>query len=796
MRCPFALSSANFYSLAIVLSLGANVSTVSGQQRAIDYNRDVRPILSDNCFFCHGPDAAHREADLRLDQQQGAKADLGEYAVVVAGDAAASEMMARITSTDEPMPPVESGKSLTAKEVATLRRWIDEGAVWSDAWTYLPPRLHELPNIERSDWPLNWVDHFLLARLEQENLTPAAEADRVTLIRRLHFDLIGLPPSPAEVAEFVNDPSPRAYEQLVDRLLASSSYAERMAIYWLDLVRFADTVGYHGDQPHSIWPYRDYVIHAFASNLPFDQFTREQLAGDLLSEPTTDQLIASGYNRLLQTSHEGGVQLKEYRAIYLADRVRNVSQVWMGATLGCAQCHDHKYDPLSTEEFYALGAFFADIDDEGHLRHDEQLGQNTLPTPRSPEREVLGYYQREELAALDTAIAKLADRPGSDVLALLQAERDTLANAKSRTMVSESSQPREVRVLPRGNWLDETGPMVEPNVPAIFGRIEENGAQRATRLDLANWLTAAGGGGGFTARVMVNRFWYMMFGQGIASDLGDFGGQGQPPDHPELLDDLAIEFMASGWNVKHLLKLLVMSRAYRQSSLERPELRQRDPHNRLVARQARYRLPAEMVRDAALTISGLLVKELGGPSVKPYQPAGIYRHLNFPERKYEQDDGRRQWRRGLYVHWQRQFLHPMLKAFDAPSREECTAQRPMSNTPLAALVLLNDPTFVESARVLAASTMAESGDGATPSEIIDKMFLRAVSRRADAYERQLLTELLVSERRHFAAHLEAAREITAIGLAPTDAEADAQMLAAWTGVARAVLNMNETLSRN
>ncbi len=755
----------------------------------VDFNRDIRPLLSENCISCHGPDSAHREADLRLDQEQAAKGDRKGHPIVVAGDSAASELIARIESAEEPMPPVESGKSLNASQKKLLRRWIDEGAVWSKPWTYVKPSRHPIPDAEPSSWPINWIDQFVLQRLNQEQLAPSADADRVTLLRRLHFDLIGLPPTPAEVRDFLSDESPDAYEKVVDRLLSSTHFGERMAIYWLDLVRFADTVGYHGDQPHNIWPYRDYVIHAFASNKPFDQFTREQLAGDLLPDASIDQQIASGYNRLLQTSHEGGVQLKEYRVIYLADRVRNVSQVWMGATLGCAQCHDHKYDPLSTEEFYALGAFFADVDDEAHIRGVKGANLNALPSPRPPEIETHGFYQRQRLAELQEAINKLDSQVDQERLEQLQAERDRLQQAKGRTMVSVAMTPREVRVLPRGNWLDESGPVVTPRVPAAFGEVRLEPDSRATRLDLANWLTDPQGAGGFTARVMANRFWYLLFGDGIARVLDDFGGQGEPPTHPELLDNLAVEFLESGWDVKHLIKLLVMSHTYRQSSIVSDELRVKDPENRLFARQARYRLPAEAVRDALLEISGLLEKEIGGPSVRPYQPPGLYRHLNFPVRKYEPQTGKQQYRRALYMHWQRQFLHPVLKAFDAPSREECTAQRPRSNTPLAALVLLNDPSFLAAARELASSTLEIANSEDNPSSLIDQMFLRAVSRPADAREHQILTDLLQSQLDYYEQNPKSAEALL-------EQKRAWPQLAAWTAVARAVLNLSESVSRN
>lgn len=755
----------------------------------VDFNRDIRPLLSANCFSCHGPDSAHREADLRLDLEEAVKADRYSAPLIVEGNSDESELIARIESGDDPMPPLESGKSLDATQKRLLRRWIDEGAVWSAPWNYVKPRRHAIPKAEPASWPTNWVDWFVLRRQNEAGVAPSADADRVTLLRRLHFDLIGLPPTVTQVQDFLADGSADAYEKVVDRLLDSEHFGERMAIYWLDLVRFADTVGYHGDQPHNIWPYRDYVIHAFSSNKPFDQFTREQLAGDLLPSATVDQQIASGYNRLLQTSHEGGVQLKEYRAIYLADRVRNVSQVWMGATLGCAQCHDHKYDPLSSAEFYQLGAFFADLDDEAHIRGVKGVNLNALPSARPPEIETHGYYQRQRLVALQETIRKLNPDSDRDQIEQLEAECKAIEQAKGVTMVSATMQPREVRVLPRGNWLDESGPLVTPGVPSAFGKLIQNTASRATRLDLANWLTDIDGAGGFTARVMVNRFWYLMFGEGIARVLDDFGGQGEPPTHPELLDNLAVEFVESGWDVKHMFKLLVMSRTYRQSSIVTDELRERDPENRLFARQATYRLPAEVIRDTLLEVSGLLEKEIGGPSVRPYQPPGIYRHLNFPVRKYEPQTDEQQYRRALYIHWQRQFLHPAMKVFDAPSREECTAQRPRSNTPLAALVLLNDPSFLAAARELASSTLDSVDDVHDTAAVIDQIFLRTVSRKAEPQERQILRELFESQLSYYEQNPTSAEELL-------EREEASPQLAAWTAVARAVLNTNEIMSRN
>jgi cytochrome c553 len=817
--------------------------------RKVEFNRDIRPILSDKCFFCHGPDANHREADLRFDVEEVAKADRDGRRAIVAGQPEASELVRRITSGDESerMPPQESGKELAAEQIELLLRWIDQGAEYQPHWSYIPPRRPPVPAAtgatasatqgrsrendppsRRSsgtsdEWPVNAIDGFILACLEAEGLTPAPEADPVTLVRRLYFDLTGLPPPRAEVDAFVHDDQPQAYERLVDRLLESPHYGERMAMYWLDLVRYANTVGYHGDQEHAISPYRDWVIKAFNDNLPFDQFTVEQLAGDLLPDATVDQQIASGYNRLLQTSHEGGVQVKEYLSKYDADRVRNLGGVWMGATTGCVQCHDHKFDPYTQRDFYSLAAFFADIDELRTFK-----GGDTSPTKREPELEVLSPLVREEIARLEAQLNALdpasggrepaepapGRTPGSDPdapsvrvtspeeIAALRARIEGLRGRKQRTMITKSVEPRTIRVLARGDWMDESGDVVEPAVPQFLGAMD-TGGRRATRLDLARWLTSKEHPQ--TARVFVNRLWYVFFGGGLSKSLDDNGAQGEWPTHPELLDWLAVEFRegAEGreqgaedgaWDVKHMVKLLVMSRTYRQSSLETPELRERDTENRLFARQGRWRLPAEMIRDNALAVSGLLVDRLGGGVSRPYQPAGYYQHLNFPKRDYKADADENQYRRGVYVHWQRIFLHPMLKAFDATSREECTAQRPISNTPLAALVLLNDPTFVESARVFAVRVMREGGE--TRDERIRWAWREAVSREASEGEVASLAKLYAESLGEYRNDPAAAEKVLSVGLAVRDGVADVAELAAWTSVARAVFNVSEFIGRN
>lgn len=800
LRRESTVGTVQLVVFSLVLLLGQVVSEPAtgqvasgGTDRPVRFSTDIRPILSDRCFHCHGPDEESREAELRLDIAPESDG------IVVPGQPADSELLRRIMSTDPDMqmPPPGHGKPLTRNEVNLIKRWIEGGGKWSAHWAYEKPIKTEVA----FDGASNWIDWFIAQRLADETLKLSPEADRVTLIRRVSFDLIGLPPTTEEVNAFVNDKSHDAWEKLVDRLLASDAHGERMATYWLDLVRYADTVGYHGDQDHAISPYRDWVIDAFIANMPFDQFTAEQLAGDLLEGSRIDQKIASGYNRLLQTTHEGGLQPKEYLAIYAADRIRNLSEVWMGGTMGCCQCHNHKFDPYTIDDFYSIGAFFADLDEAKHFTS----GGNSLPTKREPELVVLTRRERLRIEELvqrireaQTLLKSLANddqnRTGLEsTITELTKEKDAINKSARRTMISASIAPRTMRVLPRGNWLDESGPIVTSAIPKFLGKLD-TGDQRATRRDLARWLTDPENGNGLlTARVFVNRFWYLLFGSGIARNLTDFGGQGEPPSHPELLDNLAIEFVESGWNVRHLLKLIALSRTYRQSSFVSEELRKTDPGNRLFSRQSRYRLPAEAVRDNALFISGLLVQKVGGPSVKPYQPAGYYRHLNFPTRKYAQHNDDRQWRRGLYVHWQRQFLHPMLKAFDAPRREECTAQRPRSNTPLASLTLLNDPTFVEAARAFAARIISAANDDKTR---LHAAFQMAVSRAPDDFEQELVGLLLVTSREQYRENETAARSLVKTGLAPTADEIPVIEHAAWTVVARAILTLGETTTRN
>ncbi len=780
----------------ITLLLTCASSTLIRAGDELSFNRDIRPILSDTCFFCHGPDSEHREADLRLDIEELAKQD-----AIEPGNASVSEMIARITSSDpdELMPPPESGKRLSQKQIVLLKRWVDEGAIYEPHWSYVAPKARQTPDNE-SAWASDPVDDHILAKLPKTLKQPSPDSPRHTLLRRVTFDLTGLPPTPQQITAFVNDTGPLSYQKAVDRLLASPAFGERMATYWLDLVRYADTVGYHGDQDHNISPYRDYVIDSFNDDLPLDEFTRHQLAGDLLNDPTPAQRIATGYNRLLQTTHEGGLQPKEYLAIYAADRIRNVSAVWMGATVGCAQCHDHKYDPYSSRDFYSMVAFFADIDEQQHFK----VGSNSLPTRRPPEISVGSRWQREHTNDIESQLKMLqnqlktvdsaqANKINSRIIEY-QEDLKLLKAANRLTMVTQSVAPRQIRVLPRGDWLDESGPVVEPAIPTFLGKLDTNG-KRATRLDLANWLLDVDNGiGGLTARVFVNRFWYLLFGRGISPSLGDFGGQGQPPNHPEMLDQLALDFIQDDWSVKRMMRRLVLSHTYQQASDTTETQLQADPYNQWFGRQARYRLPAEMVRDNVLTVSDLLVRTVGGSSVKPTQPAGYYRHLNFPKRVYAPHLDQRQYRRGVYVHWQRQFLHPMLKALDAPSREECTAQRARSNTPLEALVMLNDPAMVDAAVAFAADLLKVKGEDSEAK--IKRAFELTVSRQPDAFELAALRQLLESEIKHYRARpQDAGKLLNTIDKNINFQSVNPQQLAAWTTLSRALLNLQETVTR-
>ncbi|HSQ54764.1 MAG TPA: DUF1549 and DUF1553 domain-containing protein, partial [Gemmata sp.] len=609
---------------------------------------------------------------------------------------------------------------------------------------------------------------------------------------RLYFDLTGLPSTPEEVRAFVADRSPEAYEKIVDRLLASPHFGERMAVWWLDLVRYADSIGYHSDNPMNVWPYRDYVIGSFNQNKPFDRFTIEQLAGDLLPDATQETRVASAYNRLLQTTEEGGAQANEYEAKYASDRVRNFGQVWLGGTIMCSECHNHKFDPYTQRDFYSLAAFFADIQEPAVGGR----GPGTaIPSPEQEARLKELTTTMNQSQARATALGGVVPWGGlrhvQDSAAASKRVRDTFEQNLPHVLMTQSGPPRTVRILPRGNWLDESGPVMTPNTPGFLPPLppRTDPKTRYTRLDLAKWAVSRDNP--MTARVTVNRLWKLFYGRGIAKSLEESGSQGQLPTHPELLDWLASEFTAK-WDIRHMVRLMVTSTTYRQSSIETPANRESDPTNRLFSRQGRWRLDAEFVRDSALSISGLLNPKIGGPSVKPFQPPGYWAALNFPTREWQKDTGPKEYRRGMYTHWQRSFPHPAMVALDAPSREECTCERPKSNIPQQALTLLNDPEFVEAARVFAQKTVKRNGDD--PARIA-WAFEHATGRKPKATEGAILLEVLKKHRGDYAKNAEEAKKILAVGDTPAPKEIAPEELAAWTGVCRTILNLHETMTR-
>jgi cytochrome c553 len=808
----------------------------------VSFDRDVRPILAEHCFACHGPDAAAREADLRLDTRDGAIADMAGTRAVVPGNVGASELVTRIRSTDDDviMPPPSMNKPLTDAQKATLERWIACGAEYEGHWAYRPLVRPAMPAGASAE--TNPIDAFVDATLAARGITPAAEADRITLIRRLFFDLTGLPPEPAEIDAFVADTRPDAYERLVDDLLASPHHAERMAAWWLDLVRYADSVGYHGDQEITMWPYRDQIIKAFAANMPFDQFTRDQLAGDLLPDATREQRITAAYNRLNMMSAEGGGQDKEYHARYAADRVRATSGAWLGSTVGCAECHDHKYDPFTTRDFYSLAAFFADVAEKGiyhganghgtwgemmRLPTPEQEAKQreleaklaAMPMPAEAPRDDASAHSNDDVPNGDdekTTDNKSEDKKASEsgkpdkkkvrrkdasaqpldpvatARANIQAELDAVIKAQVTMPMTVSTTPRVVRVLPRGNWMDDSGEVVLPATPGFLPAAGGGEEGRRTRRDLADWMTSPENP--LVPRVLANRLWAIAFGEGLSRRLDDHGAQGEPPSHPRLLDWLACELRDEGWDLRRVLRTLVTSRAYRRSSIPDAAHLKADPENRLLVRQNRHRVDAENVRDVALAAAGLLERSIGGPSIKPYQPEGYWDYLNFPQRTYKPDTGSALYRRGVYVHWQRQYLHPALMVFDAPSREECTARRPRSNTPLQALVLLNDPQFVEAARALAAKTLAEAGPD--PLARASFMLRRAIGRAGGDAEIAVIADLAERQRDVFRGDPAAATDLLGVGAAANPSGIDPVELAAWLTAARVVLNLGEAYTRN
>ena len=1003
---------------------------------SINYNRDIRPILSANCFYCHGPDEAHQEADLRLDHAQGATRDLGGYRAIVPGDAETSEVMKRILTEDHDdlMPPAESDKKLTSSEKALLRRWIEEGANYESHWSFLKPVRSKVPQVDQTQWVLQPIDAFVLERLEKEGLLPSPEASRETLIRRVTLDLTGLPPSPAEVESFLNDHSGNAYEKVVDRLLQSERYGERMALNWLNAARYADTHGYQNDQERQMWIWRNWVIDAYNQNKPFDQFTVEQIAGDMLPEATMDQKIASAFNRNHRINGEGGVIPEEYRVEYVIDRVETTGSIWLGLSVGCARCHSHKFDPISQHEFYSMFSYFNNVPENGRdgnrgnaeptltvpvpgmevkvARAEEkvealrvELSQDTpeflqefeqwrkttqqdllegkhqtswsaaliskltstggvrfeeledgsyLATGKNPansvytitlkpqngtitgirletlthsqltngglarsvngnfvltefeleaqkqgakqsdridiasavadysqngypieksidgnnstgwavfgrpkmkdttavftlseplkvsEETVLTIRLRHEGSFNQHAIGRFrlsttsANEPGleggngfdENILLALKTDQSELTseqntalsdyyrdlapslaplrkqlqkaeksleqvkkNATTTVMVmDEMEERRPAYFLNRGQY-DQPGEEVFPSVPVSLGKLPEDAPNN--RLGFAQWLVSSDNP--LPARVTVNRYWQMLFGTGLVKSVDDFGAQGEYPSHPELLDWLATEFVRSGWDIKAMLRMIVTSATYRQSSAADAELRSLDPGNRLLARGPRFRLSGEMVRDQALYVSGLLEPAIGGPSVKPYQPAGLWEEVAYDKKmRYVRGSGGDLHRRSMYTFWKRAVAPPSMILFDASGRERCDVARRATNTPLQALVTLNDIQFVEAARFLAQRIIREGGT--TPSERLEYAWQLTLVRQPDSFETETLKKSFQHYLAHFQSQPKAAKQLIEIGERDSG-NFDSIELAAYTAMANVILNLDETITR-
>ena len=791
---PWAVISLAFAAFAALgSSLPAGEAPSAGKSARdarsggkVDFVRDIQPLLAKHCVSCHGPDA--QEGGLRLHSRAAAMAGGDQGEVIVPGKSAKSRLIALVTGQNDDglqMPPDDP---LPADEITLFKRWIDEGAIWpdsaagdepirSDHWAFQPIARPAPPRVRQSDWVQNPIDQFVLATLEAQNLQPSPLADRHTLIRRVYLDLLGLPPTPAEVQAFISDTRPGAYERLVDRLLASPHYGERWGRHWLDLARYADSDGYEKDRarPYA-WRYRQWVIEALNANMPFDHFTIKQLAGDLLPDATVEDKVATGFHRNTLTNREGGIDPEEDRVKQTIDRTNTTGAVWLGLTVGCAQCHSHKYDPFTQREYYGLYAFFDNADEAD------------IPAPLTAAAEVQ-YPVAAQAPAKKNAKQQAEDaaKKGKEQ-AKGKAAKDEVPQAQ--TLV-ERSTPRVTRVLIRGDFL-QPGPEVQPHTPAILPPLEASPGKRPNRLDLARWIMSADHP--LTARVTVNRIWQRYFGQGFVGSSHDLGTQGEQPSHPELLDWLAGHFMDSGWDLKELHRLIVTSATYRQSSAARPELEQLDPYNKLLARQNRLRVEAEIVRDLALAACGLLEPQIGGESVRPPQPADVASLGYANSVKWAESKGANRYRRGLYTFFQRTVPYPMYMDFDAPDSNEVCTRRERSNTPLSALTLQNDPVFVECAQAFARRVLSKAPRGASESRArINHALLLTLGRLPTAHEVEVIDRLQRNAQAYLTQHPEEAKALA--GSSPRPAGADDAELAAWTVVGRTLLNLDEFITR-
>lgn len=733
----------------------------------VSYNFHIRPILSDNCYACHGPDANKREADLRLDTEEGAfsalKESKGRFALV-AGNVEESALYHRINSEDPAikMPPPESNLKLTDREIKLIEKWIQQGAEYEPHWAFVPPKSSKLPEIAQKYWPINEVDYFILAKLEEAEMKPNEESDKEALLKRASLDLTGLPPTLEMMDAFLADNSADAYEKLVDRLLSSPAYGEKMAVYWMDIARFADSHGFQDDSYRSQWPWRDWVIHAFNENMPYDKFITWQLAGDLIPQATKEQILATGFNRNHKITEEGGVVDEEYRVMYVTDRTNTVSKSLLGITMECAGCHDHKYDPISQEEYYSFYSFFNNIKERGI--------ESSVGGPETYAKRPLIQISNAEVDSILTFINK---KDTLDLIVSVMGELDSI---------------RPTYVLERGAYDQPRGAVTVKTPESIlsFGpNYEKN------RLGLANWMFSRDNP--LTSRVFVNQIWQEIFGSGIVTTPGDFGMQGALPTHPELLDWLSVDLMENNWDMKRLIKSIVTSATYRQSAVITKTQLEKDPDNILLGRAPRHRIKAEFVRDVILASSGLLNREIGGPSVKPYQPDGLWEGATSGRgilSTYKQDHHEKLYRRGLYNFIKRTVPPPAMTIFDGSNRDQCEVQRLITNTPLQALVMLNDPTVLEASRVLAGKLLQESGNSEAN---IRKAFRLIVCRKPTDEEVAILKNYY--EGRLQLMQETDAKELLAVGEYPSPQGLDSIQAASLMQVITTIYNLEETISK-
>ena len=780
---------------------------------SLSFNNKIQPILSENCYHCHGTDSAARKGGLRLDKEAEAKAVRpGHKPAIVAGHPEQSEMIRRIHSNkpNEAMPPRDDHKPLKPEEIELLKEWIKAGSHYEPHWSLVNPVRPEVPKSEKP-WSDNPIDAFVLARLQKEGLAPEAEADPRILIRRVTLDLTGLPPKPDEVEAFVKDPSKSHYEKIVDDLLSRPAFGENEGRIWLDAARYSDTVGLHVDNYRSIWPYRDWVINSFNGNMPYDRFVTEQLAGDLLPNPSNDQKIATGFLRSQETTDEGGSIKEEVAATMAAEQVDAVSTVYLGASMKCCACHDHKFDPYNQRDFYRMSAFFRNnttpIMDGRRFDTPPILFIPANDTDKTRvealDKELTAAEQENKKAEADlkkaTASTEDQKKVLNDVIKKTKAKMGDLKKERKEIMMhgkvclieeeKKDSMPTAY-VLKRGQY-DMKGEKVEAGVPSVFQQIPAD--QPQNRLGLATWITSRDNP--LTARVFVNRLWQQFFGVGIVKTSEDFGIMGDRPVNQPLLDWLAVDFRDNGWDTKKMIRLMVTSAAYKQSPVITAEKKEKDPENMLASRGPRFRMEGEVIRDQALAASGLLNPKIGGPSVKPYQPPGLWEAVTMPGGdtfSYTQDTGDQIYRRSMYTFWKRQSPPPQLDTMGSPTRETCTVRRVRTNTPLQALLIMNDPQYVEAARKMAMDAIHSTND---PSDRLDYFAERLLARPLRDPEKQ---DLLATEKKlkaKYGTNPEAAAALIKVGQLPPASDIPPQEQATWTMIASIFLNLDESLCR-